>query len=119
MGEIMDEPKKLFHGTARALGCMIEKQGLKPEGCTIVPERFRKSCYSKRGYIYFFDNPELAKTFGCGVAERVGISNECQVFVVDSKDVKLEPDPLMLGSAWMHKGGISPDKIKTHAIYEC
>ena len=110
---------KMWHGTAGALGLMIEKEGLNPEGCTIVPKEFRKSCYSQPGYVYFYDDLELAKDFACGMAFKVGIGKKGQVFEIDTKEVEVEPDPLLPAHSWRHKGFISPDKIKSVLLFDC
>ncbi|MFQ6020819.1 MAG: hypothetical protein ACE5J4_02260 [Candidatus Aenigmatarchaeota archaeon] len=110
---------KLWHGTARALGCFIEKEGLNPAGCTIVPPKFRKSCYSEPGYVYFTDKKDLAIIFACGTAEKVGLSNQGQIFEIDTKNVKVEKDPLFPEHSFRHKGHIPPNKIKSIEIIDC
>lgn len=110
---------KLYHGTARALGVFIEKEGLKPEGCAIVPEEKRKSCYSEPDYIYFTDNIEYAKFFACGVAKQVGIGNQGQIFEIDTNEISVEKDPLLPKHSFRVKGEIPIEKIKTTKIFKC
>lgn len=110
---------KLWHGTARALGVFIEKQGLKSAGCAIVPEEFRKSCISEPEYIYFYDDKFLARHFACGTTKKVGLGKLGQIFEIDTKEVKVEPDPLLPRGSFRHKGDISPDKVKSVEVFEC
>lgn len=110
---------KLYHGTARALGVFIEKEGLKPEGCPIVPEEFRKSCYSEPGYIYFTDKLPYAEFFACGVTKQIGLGNQGQIFEIDTNEIPVEKDPLLPRNSFRVKGTISPEKIKTIKIFKC
>jgi len=111
--------KKLWHGTSRALGLCIEREGLKSAGCAIVPEELRKSCYSEPGYTYFTDDMDMAKLFACGTAEKVGIGKTGQIFEIVANGVKVEKDPLLPLSSFRHKGDIPPDKIKSVAVIDC
>lgn len=120
---------KLYHGTARALGIMIEREGLDPRGVVFPKEissilredriGFGKSPESARGYVYFFDKPEMARYFGCGVASKVGIGNMAQVFEIDTKNVKVEKDPLFPEGSWRFRGKINPEFLKTFEIVDC
>ena len=111
-------PKRLYHGTARAFGVCIEQDGLSPVGCASAPPEFRKSCYSEPGYVYFYDNPELAEHFACGVAQSVGLGTLGQVFIVENK-LGVETDPLLPKCSWRHKGKIPPELLKTYKIVDC
>ncbi len=111
--------KILQHGTARALGIVIEKEGFKPEGCSIVPKEFRKSCISEEGYIYFTDSAAIAEVFACGTAKKVGLGKKGQVFEIDTDDVKVEHDPLLPAHSFRHKGKIPSKKIKNSFIFDC
>lgn len=120
-------PKKLYHGTARALGMMIESEGLNPAGPFHDAPEFINKCMndgkcaiSKEGYVYFFEEPRMARSFGCAVAEKVNIGPLAQVFEIDTKNVKAELDPEMESvMSWMHKGEIPADKLRTYEIYDC
>lgn len=108
-------PKKLYHGTAKALGIMTEMEGLNPEPFENLPEELRppaKSKYSEEGYVYFFDDLRLAKEFACGSAFKIGFGLFGEIFEIDSDEVEVEPDPLLPRGSWRHKGKISKDKIR-------
>lgn len=116
---------KLYHGTARALGMLIEKEGIDPEGpFKDMPFRSRlahdgKSSYSIPSYVYFFEDKKMAAWFGCESAKKVGLlPDKAQVFEIDSGQVKVEPDP-KLPRSWMHKGTILPDKFVSKDIIDC
>lgn len=109
---------KFFHGTSRALGLIVEREGLKPEGAMFVPEDFRKSPQSEEGYTYFFEDVDTAKFFGCGTTKKVGIGKECQVFEIDTEKVPVERDPL-LHDSFRHRGKIAPEHLKSTGVFEC
>jgi hypothetical protein len=112
-------PKKLYHGTARALGFSIEHDGLDPAGCTDVPPEFRKSCYSEPGYVYFFEDALMARWFGCGAVKKVGLGPFAQTFEINTGEVKVELDPLLPRGSWRHKGRIAPNLLKSFEIFDC
>lgn len=109
----------MFHGTSRALGLSIERQGLKASGCSAVSEEFRKSCYSEPNYIYFTDDMEMAKLFACGTTKKVGIGNYGQIFEIDTKEVKVETDTLLPRGSFRHKGDVPASKLKSIKIMKC
>lgn len=115
---------KLYHGTARALGALIELEGLDPAG-PFKDFPFKemlthdgKSSYSIPSYVYFYEDEKLAEYFGCGSAEKVGLGNQAQVFEIDTGEVKMVPDP-KLPRSWMHKGKIPAKLLKSVGVVDC
>jgi hypothetical protein len=108
---------KLYHGTARHFGVMIEKKGLSPLGCELLPSELRKSCVSEAGYVYFTDNLKIARVFACGTSERT-VGHTGQVLEVDFKKSEIEKDPL-LPDSWRYKGMIPPERLKNVEIFDC
>lgn len=111
------KPTRLYHGTARAFGFDVEKQGLKPTGFAQSDE-LMKSKFSEKGYIYFFDEPTPAKLFACGTSQKIGLGSKGEVFVVDFDAVKAEPDPLLPHGSWRVKGNVPADKL-TSIVVDC
>jgi hypothetical protein len=116
-------PKKVYHGTAKALGYRVEKEGLNPEGN--IPKEFLKvfskeelqtfsgkSPQSEKGYVYFFSDLERARNFGCGSSWKTGFPKAvAETFAINTSAVKVENDPLLLDS-WRHRGIIPADKLE-------
>lgn len=110
---------RLYHGTARALGLVIEREGLSPAGCDAVGEPYRKSCYSAPGYVYFTDSLESAELFACGTAKKVGIGFMGQIFAVDFEEGEVESDPLLPSGSWRFRGSIPPERLESVRIVDC
>jgi len=109
---------KLYHGTAQALGTIIEREGFDPGGPRFVSPEYRKSKASEPSFVYFFEDIKLARIFGCGVAEKT-VGDKAQIFAIETDDVYVEEDPLFPKGSWRHRGKISDDKLETVEIIEC
>lgn len=113
----MDEkPNRLFHGTARALGALIEKEGLNPEGMKGMGPA-GKCPYSEKGYVYFTNSMKMARMFACGMANKVHLGNKGQIF--EAKNIKVEIDPLLTATSFRHRGIVPSDKIESIEILDC
>lgn len=108
---------KLYHGTSRALGIIVEKEGLFPRGPEFVRPEYRKVPSSEPGYVYFFDNLVLAEAFACAITEKT-LGFQGEIFEVGESDVKIEPN-FQLPHSWKHKGTVPPSKLRVTKIFDC
>lgn len=103
----------LYHGTAKALGLSVMKEGLRP--ASELPPHFKSSHFTDRqkGHVFFFEKFDPAAFFGCSKARIVGMGPLASVFKTDSDKVKVTRDVEQKGPiAWKHKGTVPPELLE-------
>ena len=103
----------LYHGTAKALGLSVMKEGLRP--ASELPEHFKSSHFTDRqpGHVFFFQEFDPAAFFGCSKARQVGMGPYASVFKTDSDKVSVVRDVEQKGPiAWKHKGVVTPEALE-------